>query len=225
MLDKAVAESNKAFREGSAVTVEYEMQQETAAAYMERAANLFEKQFVSADAASGPVRDLAKAWYEMVDALVHNITFMTEVRMLIMLLMTAMKLFLSMLPTLVTMLGTAGVAGAFAKLAELTTGLTGKTMSLANAWNVMFSSFKKLSFVGQMSVMGGLIGLAGVLVVKLAQWTASLKQVAAGQRVLNEVQEEGQRRAMEEQESLKRLRRVMHDTSASMDLRLEAMKN
>lgn len=223
MLDKAVAESNKAFREGSAVTVEYEMQQETAAAYMERAANLFEKQFVSADAASGPVRDLAKAWYEMVDALVHNITFMTEVRMLIMLLMTAMKLFLSMLPTLVTMLGTAGVAGAFAKLAELTTGLTGKTMSLANAWNVMFSSFKKLSFVGQMSVMGGLIGLAGVLVVKLAQWTASLKQVSAGQRVLNEVQEEGQRRAMEEQESLKRLHRVMNDTSASMDLRLEAM--
>lgn len=223
MLDKAVAESNKAFREGSAVTVEYEMQQETAAAYMERAANLFEKQFVSADAASGPVRDLAKAWYEMVDALAHNITFMTEVRMLIMLLMTAMKLFLSMLPTLVTMLGTAGVAGAFAKLAELTTGLTGKTMSLANAWNVMFSSFKKLSFVGQMSVMGGLIGLAGVLVVKLAQWTFSLKQVAAGQRVLNEVQKEGQRRALEEQESLKRLRRVMHDTSASMDLRRQAM--
>lgn len=224
MLDKAVTESNKAFNEGTAVTTEYEMQQETAAAYMERAANLFEKQFVSADAASGPVRDLAKAWYEMVDALVHNITFMTEVRMLIMLLMTAMKLFLSMLPTLVTMLGTAGVAGAFAKLAELTTGLTGKTMSLANAWNVMFSSFKKLSFVGQMSVMGGLIGLAGVLVVKLAQWTASLKQVSAGQRVLNEVQEEGQRRAMEEQESLKRLHRVMHDTSASMDLRIEAMK-
>ena len=44
MLDKAVAESNKAFKEGTAVTVEYEMQQETATAYMERAANLFEKQ-------------------------------------------------------------------------------------------------------------------------------------------------------------------------------------
>ena len=223
MLDKAVAESNKAFREGTAVTTEYEMQQETAAAYMERAANLFEKQFVSADMASGPVRDLAKAWYEMVDALVHNVTFMTEVRILITLLMASMKMLLGMLPTLITMLSTAGVAGAFAKLAELTTGLTGKTMSLANAWNVMYSSFKKLSFVGQMSVMGGLIGLAGVLVVKLAQWSSSLKQVAAGQRVLNEVQEGGQRRAMEEQESLKRLRRVMHDTSASMKLRLEAM--
>ena len=224
MLDKAVTESNKAFSEGTAVTTEYEMQQETATAYMERATNLFEKQFVSADAASGPVRDLAKAWYEMVDALVHNITFMTELRMLIMLLMTAMKLFLSMLPTLVTMLGTAGVAGAFAKLAELTTGLTGKTISLANAWNVMYSSFKKLSFVGQMSVMGGLIGLAGVLVVKLAQWSASLNQVSAGQRVLNEVQDEGRRKAMEEQESLKRLHNVMHDTTASMDLRRQAME-
>lgn len=223
MLDKAVAESNKAFREGTAVTTEYEMQQETAAAYMERAANLFEKQFVSADMASGPVRDLAKAWYEMVDALVHNVTFMTEVRILITLLMASMKIILGMLPTLITMLSTAGVAGAFAKLAELTTGLTGKTISLANAWNVMYSSFKKLSFVGQMSVMGGLIGLAGVLAVKLAQWSSSLKQVAAGQRVLNEVQEEGQRRAMEELGSLKRLRRVMHDTTASMDLRLEAM--
>ena len=224
MLDKAVAESNKAFQEGTAVTTEYEMQQETAAAYMERAANLFEKQFVSADMANGPVRDLAKAWYEMVDALVHNISFMTEVRILITLLMASMKMFLSMLPTLITMLSTAGVAGAFAKLAELTTGLTGKTLSLSNAWNVMATSFKKLSFVGQMSVMGGLIGLAGVLVVKLAQWSASLYQVSAGQRVLNEVQEEGKRKALEEQESLKRLHRVMNDTSASMDLRLEAMK-
>lgn len=224
MLDKAVTESNKAFSEGTAVTTEYEMQQETATAYMERAANLFEKQFISADAASGPVRDLAKAWYEMVDALVHNITFMTEVRMLITLLMASMKLFLNLLPTLITVLGTAGVAGAFAKLAELTTGLTGKTMSLAKAWDVVVASYNKLSFVKQMGVMGGLIGLAGVLVVKLAQWSISLKQVSAGQRVLNEVQEEGKRRAMEEQESLKRLHNVMHDTTASMDLRRQAMK-
>lgn len=224
MLDKAVTESNNAFREGTAVTTEYEMQQETATAYMERAANLFEKQFVSADAASGPVRDLAKAWYEMVDALVHNITFMTEVRMLITLLMASMKLFLNLLPTLITVLSTAGVAGAFAKLAELTTGLTGKTMSLAKAWDILVASYSKLSFVKQMGVMGGLIGLAGVLVVKLAQWSISLKQVSAGQRVLNEVQEEGKRRAMEEQESLKRLHNVMHDTTASMDLRRQAME-
>ena len=223
MLDKAVAESNKAFREGTAVTTEYEMQQETATAYMERAANLFEKQFVSAGAASGPVRDLAKAWYEMVDSLVRNVLLMAEVRTLISMLMISMKLFLNLLPTLITVLGTAGIAGAFAKLSELTLGLTGKTLSLAKAWDVMVASYKKLSLVKQAGVMGGLIALVGILIVKLGQWTVSLQQVSAGQQVLNEVQEEGKRKAMEEQESLKRLHEVMHDTTASMDLRREAM--
>lgn len=223
MLDKAVAESNKAFREGTAVTTEYEMQQETATAYMERAANLFEKQFVSAGAASGPVRDLAKAWYDMVDSLARNVLLMAEVRTLISMLMISMKLFLNLLPALITALSTAGIAGAFAKLSELTLGLTGKTFSLAKAWDVMVASYKKLSLVKQAGVMGGLIGLTGLLVVKLAQWTISLQQVSAGQQVLNEVQEEGKRKAMEEQESLKRLHEVMHDTSASMNLRLEAM--
>lgn len=223
MLDKAVAESNKAFREGTAVTTEYEMQQETATAYMERAANLFEKQFVSAGAASGPVRDLAKAWYDMVDSFARNVLLMAEVRTLISMLMISMKLFLNLLPALITALSTAGIAGAFAKLSELTLGLTGKTFSLAKAWDVMVASYKKLSLVKQAGVMGGLIGLTGLLVVKLAQWTISLQQVSAGQQVLNEVQEEGKRKAMEEQESLKRLHEVMHDTSASMNLRLEAM--
>lgn len=223
MLDKAVAESNKAFREGTAVTTEYEMQQETATAYMERAANLFEKQFVSAGAASGPVRDLAKAWYEMVDSLVRNVLLMAEVRTLISMLMISMKLFLNLLPTLITVLGTAGIAGAFAKLSELTLGLTGKTLSLAKAWDVMVASYKKLSLVKQAGVMGGLIALVGILIVKLGQWTVSLQQVSAGQQVLNEVQEEGKRKAMEEQESLKRLHEVMHDTTASMDLRRKAM--
>jgi hypothetical protein len=223
MLDKAVAESNKAFREGTAVTTEYEMQQETATAYMERATNLFEKQFVSAGAASGPVRDLAKAWYEMVDSLVRNVLLMAEVRTLISMLMISMKLFLNLLPTLITVLGTAGIAGAFAKLSELTLGLTGKTLSLAKAWDVMVASYKKLSLVKQAGVMGGLIALVGILTVKLGQWAISLQQVSAGQQVLNEVQEEGKRKAMEEQESLKRLHEVMHDTTASMDLRREAM--
>lgn len=223
MLDKAVAESNKAFREGTAVTTEYEMQQETATAYMERAANLFEKQFVSAGAASGPVRDLAKAWYDMVDSLARNVLLMAEVRTLISMLMISMKLFLNLLPALITALSTAGIAGAFAKLSELTLGLTGKTFSLAKAWDVMVASYKKLSLVKQAGVIGGLIGLTGLLVVKLAQWTFSLQQVSAGQQVLNEVQEEGKRKAMEEQESLKHLHEVMHDTTASMDLRMEAM--
>lgn len=223
MLTKAVKESNKAFNEGSAVTVEYNMQQETAAAYMERANNLLEKQFVSSSAASGPIRDIAKAWFEVVKELTTSMSFMTEVRVALALLFASIKMLLSILPTLITMISMAGLAGGFAKLLTYVHGLEGGMLSLGAVVAKTKAAFKGLSFAKQAGIMGGLIGLLGVLVVKLAEYSSSLNGLSAGQRVLNEVQEEGKRKAMEEQESLKRLHNVMHDTSASMNLRLEAM--
>lgn len=223
MLTKAVKESNKAFNEGSAVTVEYNMQQETAAAYMERANNLLEKQFVSSSAASGPIRDIAKAWFEVVKELTTSMSFMTEVRVALALLFASIKMLLSILPTLITMISMAGLAGGFAKLLTYVQGLEGGMLSLGAVVAKTKAAFNGLSFAKQAGIMGGLIGLLGILVVKLAEYSSSLNGLSAGQRVLNEVQEEGKRKAMEEQESLKRLHNVMHDTSASMNLRLEAM--
>lgn len=223
MLTKAVKESNKAFNEGSAVTVEYNMQQETAAAYMERANNLLEKQFVSSSAASGPIRDIAKAWFEVVKELTTSMSFMKEVRVALALLFASIKMLLSILPTLITMISMAGLAGGFAKLLTYVQGLEGGMLSLGAVVAKTKAAFKGLSFAKQAGIMGGLIGLLGILVVKLANYVSSLNGLSAGQRVLNEVQEEGKRKAMEEQESLKRLHNVMHDTSASMNLRLEAM--
>lgn len=223
MLTKAVKESNKAFNEGSAVTVEYNMQQETAAAYMERANNLLEKQFVSSSVASGPIRDIAKAWFEVVKELTTSMSFMTEVRVALALLFASIKMLLSILPTLITMISMAGLAGGFAKLLTYVQGLEGGMLSLGAVVAKTKAAFKGLSFAKQAGIMGGLIGLLGILIVKLAEYSSSLNGLSAGQRVLNEVQEEGKRKAMEEQESLKRLHNVMHDTSASMNLRLEAM--
>lgn len=223
MLTKAVKESNKAFNEGSAVTVEYNMQQETAAAYMERANNLLEKQFVSSSAASGPIRDIAKAWFEVVKELTTSMSFMTEVRVALALLFASIKMLLSILPTLITMISMAGLAGGFAKLLTYVQGLEGGMLSLGAVVAKTKAAFNGLSFAKQAGIMGGLIGSLGILVVKLAEYSSSLNGLSAGQRVLNEVQEEGKRKAMEEQESLKRLHNVMHDTSASMNLRLEAM--
>ena len=223
MLTKAVQESNKAFADGSAVTVEYNMQQETATAYMERANNLWEKQFVSASAAAGPVHDIAKAWFEVTKELTSSIGFMTEVRIAISLIFASVKMLMNILPTLITTLSMAGLAGAFAKLLTYLQGVEAASLSLGAAWTKLQTTFNKLSFVKQAGVIGGVIGLLGILVVKLAEFTSSLNQASAGQRVLNEVQEEGKRKAMEEQEQLKRLHNVMKDSSASMNLRLEAM--
>lgn len=224
MLTKAVAESNKAFNEGTAVTVEYNMQQETAMAYMERANNLWEKQFVSSSAAAGPVHDIAKAWFELTKELTSSLGFMTEVKLAIGLIFASVKMLLNILPTLISMLSMAGWAGAFAYVLDYAQKLSSASASLSVVWAKMVSTFNKLSLVKQAGVFGGIIGLLGILVVKLAEYTSSLNRASAGQRVLNEVQEEGKRKAMEEQEQLTRLHNVMKDTSASMDLRLEAMK-
>lgn len=224
MLTKAVAESNKAFNEGTAVAVEYNMQQETAMAYMERANNLWEKQFVSSSAAAGPVHDIAKAWFELTKELTSSLGFMTEVKLAIGLIFASVKMLLNILPTLISMLSMAGLAGAFAYVLDYAQKLSSASASLSVVWAKMVSTFNKLSLVKQAGVFGGIIGLLGILVVKLAEYTSSLNRASAGQRVLNEVQEEGKRKAMEEQEQLTRLHNVMKDTSASMDLRLEAMK-
>ena len=223
MLTKAVEESNKAFNDGTAVTVEYNMQQETAMAYMERANNLWEKQFVSSSAAAGPVHDIAKAWFELTKELTSSLGFMTEVKLAIGLIFASVKMLLIILPTLISMLSMAGLAGAFAYVLDYAQKLSSASASLSVVWAKMVSTFNKLSLVKQAGVFGGIIGLLGFLVVKLAEYTSSLNQASAGQRVLNEVQEEGKRRAMEEQEQLTRLHNVMKDTSASMKLRIDAM--
>ena len=223
MLTKAVEESNKAFNDGTAVTVEYNMQQETAMAYMERANNLWEKQFVSSSAAAGPVHDIAKAWFELTKELTSSLGFMTEVKLAIGLIFASVKMLLNILPTLISMLSMAGLAGAFAYVLDYAQKLSSASASLSVVWAKMVSTFNKLSLVKQAGVFGGIIGLLGILVVKLAEYTFSLIQASAGQRVLNEVQEEGKRRAMEEQEQLTRLHNVMKDTSASMKLRIDAM--
>ena len=223
MLTKAVEESNKAFNDGTAVTVEYNMQQETAMAYMERANNLWEKQFVSSSAAAGPVHDIAKAWFELTKELTSSLGFMTEVKLAIGLIFASVKMLLNILPTLISMLSMAGLAGAFAYVLDYAQKLSSASASLSVVWAKMVSTFNKLSLVKQAGVFGGIIGLLGILVVKLAEYTSSLNQASAGQRVLNEVQEEGKRGAMEEQEQLNRLHNVMKDTSASMKLRIDAM--
>lgn len=223
MLTKAVEESNKAFNDGTAVTVEYNMQQETAMAYMERANNLWEKQFVSSSAAAGPVHDIAKAWFELTKELTSSLGFMTEVKLAIGLIFASVKMLLNILPTLISMLSMAGLAGAFAYVLDYAQKLSSASASLSVVWAKMVSTFNKLSLVKQAGAFGGIIGLLGILVVKLAEYTSSLNQASAGQRVLNEVQEEGKRRAMEEQEQLTRLHNVMKDTSASLKLRIDAM--
>lgn len=64
MLKDHLYESQEAFEEASAVTDEYNMQQQSAIGILERANNLWEKAFVNPDGVDA-VKDMAQWWYEM----------------------------------------------------------------------------------------------------------------------------------------------------------------
>ena len=64
MLKDHLYESHEAFEEATAVTKEYEMQQQSAIGILERANNLWEKAFVNPDGVDA-VKDMAQWWYEM----------------------------------------------------------------------------------------------------------------------------------------------------------------
>ena len=64
MLKDHLYESEEAFSEATAVTNEYEMQQQSAIGILERANNLWEKAFINPEGVDA-VKGMAEWWYEM----------------------------------------------------------------------------------------------------------------------------------------------------------------
>ena len=64
MLRKNLQTANTAFEQGVAVTNEYNIQQQTAAALIERAGNMWQKAFVNSDNVD-VVHEMAQAWYDV----------------------------------------------------------------------------------------------------------------------------------------------------------------
>lgn len=103
ILKKHLDISNEAFEEGEAVIAEYMIQNQTAAAYMERAANIWEKAFVNPEGI-GAVSGLAKQWHELSIELTQNNTFMGSLKLSIEALLSVIKILISILPQLITFL-------------------------------------------------------------------------------------------------------------------------
>lgn len=71
--------SNEAFREGTAVTQEYLIQQETAQALMERASNLWSKSFVNAEGVDN-MKQFAQQWYNLSKTLTESNYYMGQMK-------------------------------------------------------------------------------------------------------------------------------------------------
>lgn len=128
VLEQHLDTSNEAYREGTAVVKEYQIQQQTAQAILERANNMWEKAFVNPEGIDA-VKEMAKMWYNFSKSLTHSQPFLLSVRFLFFELTIAVRMLLAVLPGLVAYLGTRGLIAVFSKLIPLFTGLKFATMA------------------------------------------------------------------------------------------------
>ena len=127
VLKSHLKESNEAYREGTAVTKEYEIQQQTAQAILERANNMWEKTFVNPDGIDA-VKEMAKVWYNFSKELTQSKPFLASVQILFWELKKSVEALLFVLPGLLAYLGTRGLVMAFTKLIPLMIGIKGSSI-------------------------------------------------------------------------------------------------
>lgn len=182
--------SNEAFREGTAVTSEYEMQQQSAIGTLERANNLWEKAFVNPDGVD-LVKELAQTWYDMSKSLTENAVAMKFIRYMFEAILASCKILVYILPGLVAGLLLKGVSAA---IYGVWMGLKGvgdaafiatvKTEGLKAAW-------QKLNYTMKANWISLIIGLLVELGVVLYNAFKKSSDLASAQLDINQYVKEG----------------------------------
>ena len=157
MLQQHLLTSAQAFREGTAVTQEYNIQQNTANALIERASNLWAKKFVNEENVD-VVHEMAKAWYDVTVQLTRSETFLEGVRLIFWTLKIAVQALCAVLPALVFMLGGMGLARATLLAYEATKSLVAGTWAMVSAAWGADRAWGKLNATMKVNVIGFVIG-------------------------------------------------------------------
>lgn len=108
MLKDHLYESQKAFEEATAVTNEYEMQQQSAIGILERANNLWEKAFVNPDGVDA-VKSMAEWWYEMSKTMTGSPLLKGTLLIALQMVLMALKAVATLLPVIIGYMAAQGV--------------------------------------------------------------------------------------------------------------------
>ena len=108
MLKDHLYESEEAFREATAVTNEYEMQQQSAIGILERANNLWEKAFVNPDGVDA-VKGMAEWWYEMSQTMTSSPLLKGTLLIALQSVLWALKAVATLLPVIIGYIASQGL--------------------------------------------------------------------------------------------------------------------
>ena len=144
ILEKHLDTSRQAFAEATAITAEFNIQNETSEALVERAANLWEKAFVNTDGVDN-VHRFAEAWYEVSKSMTTSEVFMAEVKVLMWSLIEGLRILIGAIPALTTALMMGGLLKVLPMAwAAAATGVGLFTASVVRTSNILMGNHKVL---------------------------------------------------------------------------------
>lgn len=154
MLKDHLYESQEAFSEATAVTAEYQMQQQSAIGILERANNLWEKAFVNPEGVDS-VKNLSQAWYDMSVMMTQSPIFKGTLNASLSLVIISAKTLVTLLPAIINYLVAMGVWKTITFFIELSKAI----WTAVTAQNALNTACKVNPWVALASVVLTVIGV------------------------------------------------------------------
>lgn len=181
VLKSHLDESSTAYKDATAVSKEYAIQQETAQAIIERANNMWNKAFVNPEGIDS-VKEIAKVWYDFSKTLTQSTPFMRSAKILMWEIKTSVEMLLKILPGLVAYMGTRGLVWAFSKLLPLMIGVSGSgvvkfftLLTMAVHGNAVAVRLLHIRWTAMtLAMKANVIGFAISAIATLGTWIYSL---------------------------------------------------
>lgn len=211
MLKEHLYTAQEAFEDGMAVTNEYNIQQETAAALMERARNAWAKAFVNSEGVDS-VKQVAQAWYDLSESLSTSAVYMSMAKGAMGALFVVIRALLTALPLLVNFML---MRGAYAAISMVGSAMTQVVSAIRAAITVQVA----FNAASRANVFAAIASV--VLTAVSAIWAYADGVVAVGeaQKGLKDYLAEANTEFERETRKIKNFVSVANDVNTSMELR------
>lgn len=224
MLKEHLDTANDAFHEATAVTTEYEMQQESAIGILERANNLWSKAFVNPDGVDN-VKELSKAWYDMSKFLTENAFALNSMKTVLAIIITSCKTLVYILPALMAGLLFKGASAAILGIRTALMGAADTALLTTIRTEGLRAAWSKLNITMKSNWISLLIGLLVELGIALTQVFHSQKDVAEGQLDINKYVREGAAEYDKERRKIDSYISALNNANTSAKQRERIIKN
>lgn len=185
MLKTHLQTSNAAFKEATDVTQEYNLRQESAQGWLERANNLWAKSFINKDGVD-MMKSLTREWYNMSKALTTNVGYMTSLNVLIKSIVGSLKILIDILPELMLFVGSAGIVRGIMGVVSVGRNLFSLLGSLTISLNAFKTAWAGMTVAMRANVIGLGITLLITLVSQLRRLRKSSDEAATSVQTLDQ---------------------------------------